>query len=225
MTMNFHTRMMKCELAKAMTYESELQHHLSKALTMADRPNDAFPSKAMKKEAIRHCQEAMSVLHGALQNWLLDNRKDGEQFNERQSEQYYWQDGCHKWTLKVEAMFVEFPDFIERAREVTDHYLWIKQMEVIAPTKAQALEDRVDEVVGDYFKRMSAQVGEHVALTELFGKLRVQASWHWVQGAHGTNFIRRMYFMNHQRTALGVILAALDELDRKGLLEKISASK
>lgn len=196
------------------------------ALIEASLDRDTFPTKSAQKEALAACQSVMSELHQSLQATLLAERAEGSHDFRTPAAltQYYWSEGCHKWNAKVEAIFADRPEFVEAAREVVGKYLTIKAKPVVAPTREQAIEQKVERYIGDLLKNAQARVNEEVRLMDLFKRLSVGASWHYVTNAYGTTFRRFAYYLNGQRTALGIILASLEQAERDGILEIVDGA-
>lgn len=71
-------------------------------------------------------------------------------------------------------------------------------------------EKKVRETLKEMIERKTAQFHEGVRLVEIFGRLPVSVTPHWVVNDKGTGFIRCFYYLNGKLTALNVILAVLE---------------
>ena len=196
------------------------------ALIEASLARDSFPSKSSQKLALAACQQVIERGHQQLQATLLAERAEGshEFATAAGTDQYYWQSGCHKWSAKTEALFADRPEFVAAARAVVGQYLTIKALPVVAPTREQAIEQKVERYVGDLLKAAQARVNEEVRLIDLFKRLSVGTSWHYVTNQYGTTFRRFAFYLNGQRTALGIILASLEQAERDGILEIVDGA-
>jgi hypothetical protein len=192
----------------------------------ASLARDSFPTKSAQKDALSCCQQAIDHLHRWVQETLLSNKDENNDFiAPNGNEQYYWSAGCHKWNAKVEALFADHPEFVAAARIIVGKYLTIKAMPVTPPTKANELERRVEREIADIIAQRGAQIEEAVRLHDLFKQLNVYATWHYVTNQYGTTFRRFQYFMNGERVALLTILGAMSAIEQKELKDKLAAKQ
>lgn len=77
------------------------------------------------------------------------------------------------------------------------------------------LKARVEESLAELMDRRKAQFLEAVELIEIFKGLPVTCNTHWVHGHKGAVFLRTFYYLNGKLTPLNLILAALEEHQRR----------
>jgi len=76
-------------------------------------------------------------------------------------------------------------------------------------------QKQVTETVVDMINRRVAQYHQAVELGRLFGNLPVSVTPHLVTNEHNTTFTRCFFYLSGKLTALSVIMAALDTLNRE----------
>ena len=77
------------------------------------------------------------------------------------------------------------------------------------------LKARVEDSLAELMSRRNAQFLEAVELIEIFKGLPVTINTHWVHGHKGAIFLRTFYYFNGKLTPLNLILAALEEHQRR----------
>lgn len=196
------------------------------ALIEASLTRDSFPSKASQKQALAACQQVIEQAHRQLQEALLAERAEGsfEFAADAGRDQYYWKSACHTWSAKTEALFADRPEFVAAARAVVGQYLTLKALPVVILSKEKSLEQKIEMHVARTFRDLKAEIDGHVRLIDIFKRLNVGATQHWVTNQYGTTFPRFAYYLNGQRTALGIILVSLDKAERDGILEIVDGA-
>jgi hypothetical protein len=105
------------------------------------------------------------------------------------------------------------------ARGLIDLRAGIKGAEIahIEPANKplKELKARVEKSVAALMDQRKAQFINAVELGEIFGNLPVSLNAHYVHGHKGAVFIRTFYYVNGKLTPLNLILAALEEIQRR----------
>ena len=88
----------------------------------------------------------------------------------------------------------------------------IKNAEIIPPAPKSNREEEITRKTLEQLREMRLQQFEHGCdLHDIFGRLPVTASWHWVTNEYGTTFQRVFYYMDGKLTPLSIIIAILEE--------------
>lgn len=77
------------------------------------------------------------------------------------------------------------------------------------------LKAKVEKSLAELMEHRKAQYLEAVELAEIFGSNPVSISTHWVHGHKGAVFLRTFYYWDGKLTPLNLILAALQEAERR----------
>jgi len=88
----------------------------------------------------------------------------------------------------------------------------IKNADIIPPAPKNDREEEITRKTLAQLREMRLEQFERGCdLHDIFGRLPVTASWHWVTNQYGTTFERVFYYMDGKLTPLGIILAILEE--------------
>jgi len=173
-----------------------------------------FSSKAAVKTAIEDATRAYEYgFKGVVHTALLAVAREDRSVN--WDELYWGVPDLHVWKPKHAALFAEFADAVAYAQTCADLRAAIKAAPI---TPKAPKNDRVEAVVSqvrDLIELRKEQYGRALHLHEIFGRLPVTASWHWVVNEHGTEFTRVFFYLAGRLTPLNIILAALDATEEK----------
>ena len=147
-----------------------------------------------------------------------------------------WQNYARRWTkegMKIVKKAAETHDAPYDLHQVRDRHIdnlftiigvaqevrtltmlreTIKNAEITPPAPKSNREEEITRKTLEQLREMRLEQFEHGCdLHDIFGRLPVTASWHWVTNQYGTTFQRVFYYMDGKLTPLGIILAILEE--------------
>ena len=147
-----------------------------------------------------------------------------------------WQNYARRWTkegMKIVKKAAETHDAPYDLHQVRDRHIdnlftiigvaqevrtltmlreTIKNAEITPPAPKSNREEEIARKTLEQLREMRLEQFEHGCdLHDIFGRLPVTASWHWVTNQYGTTFQRVFYYMDGKLTPLGIILAILEE--------------
>jgi hypothetical protein len=175
-----------------------------------------FSSEAARKSALAQINRAWEMNAETIREDLLrvDHAARDDAWRA-----HYWSfpDYPHQWTAKAATMFAGWPAQAAKAAELAELRAAVKAapIERLAPVEAHPRAAAAQRAMSDELARIRANVTHAVELGRIFEGLPVSASGHYCQNAGGTAWIRVDYYLAGRRTALGVILAAADRLERE----------
>lgn len=184
-----------------------------KASDDTDAFNQGFASKAAQQRALDDLNRAFDQVKRAIHDELLAIARDERDAN--WDDLYWGVPALHVWKAKHSAMF---PNYAERAEMLVALRNEIKAAPITPVEKVNIVtetEKKVRETLREMIERKTAQFHEGVRLVEIFGRLPVSVTPHWVVNDKGTGFIRCFYYLNGKLTALNVILAVLQATSDK----------
>jgi hypothetical protein len=188
--------------------------------------NAGFTSKAAKKGAMADLNRAYERLREQARSVELSNAPHrgvseltGEMWTERHA-YFNAHEVPYDLHLVRPAHLAIFDKLTGNAAEVArlvELRAVMKAAEVTPPVKREPskFEVRAVETLKDLLARRQAQYAEAVDLGEVFGRMPVTASTHWVTNEHGTTFLRTFYYLRGKLTPLHVLVAAAEELERR----------
>lgn len=177
-----------------------------------DAFNAGFASKAAQQRALQDVGRAFDAVKEHVSAQLL-----ATPFDERDAawKDLYWGMPPHAgaWNAKHAALYRRYSWACQSMADLVALRNEIKAAPIVPPARTNIVtetETKVRETLRDMIERKTAQFHEGVALVEIFGKLPVTVTPHWVVNDKGTGFIRCFYYLNGKLTALNVILAVLE---------------
>ncbi len=169
-----------------------------------------FASKAAQKNALDDLNRAADDVRNDVHNGLLAIARDDRADN--WNDLYYSFPALHVWKAKHADAYAAYPEAVSRMNRLAELREAIKAAPINAPVR-DAGKERVETVRKSLIEIMEARKAsfvEGVRLVEVFGKLPVSVSAHYVTNDKGTTFLRHFFYLNGKLTALNVILAVLD---------------
>jgi hypothetical protein len=150
-----------------------------------------------------------------------------------------WHDGMRYWTkegMKIIKKAAETHDAPFDLHHVRDRHIdnlftiigvaqevrtlvmlreTIKNAEIAPPAPKSNREEEITRKTLEQLREMRLEQFEHGCdLHDIFGRLPVTASWHWVTNQYGTTFERVFYYMDGKLTPLSIIIAILEEKEK-----------
>lgn len=177
--------------------------------------NAGFRSEAARKNALADVARAYDAgVKGIIHSRLLAVARDER---DPQWETLYWGiPDLHVWKAKHADLFAAFADAVALADACAGLRQAIKNAPVVkAEPKVNLRQQEIERRVTDIIALRREQYGRALDLAEIFGRLPVTASWHWVTNAQGTTFPRTFYYLAGRLTPLSIIIAALEATEEK----------
>ena len=171
-----------------------------------------FAAKAHQKEALGHLNRAYETILSANQTWQLapETRATDDDY-------YSVPHDLHQIRDKHTRLFKD--DLRADLARLVELRRVFKESIVVKPApkddRISAKQKQVTETVVDMINRRVAQYHQAVELGRLFGNLPVSVTPHLVTNEHNTTFTRCFFYLSGKLTALSVIMAALDTLNRE----------
>ena len=171
-----------------------------------------FAAKAHQKGALGDLNNAYEVVRDANQTWQLAPET-------RASNEDYWAlpFDLHQIRDKHTRLFKD--DLCADLARLVELRRLFKNAQVVKPApkddRISEKQKQVTETVVDMINRRVAQYHQAVELGRLFGNLPVSVTPHLVTNEHNTTFTRCFFYLSGKLTALSVIMAALDTLNRE----------
>lgn len=181
--------------------------HLAAA---TDAFNAGFSSKAAQKAALDSVNRAADEVKGRVHEELLTVARDDR--TDDWADLYYGFPAVHVWKAKHQASYVAFPEAVSAMDQLAALRQSIKDQPIVPPVK-DADKVRVETVrttILDLIEKRKAQFRDGIKMVEVFGKLPVTVSGHYVTNEHGTTFPRYFFYLAGKLTPLNVILAIVD---------------
>lgn len=173
-----------------------------------------FSSEAARKVAIQDVTRAYDYgFKEAVHTALLAIARDDRSAN--WDDLYWGTPDLHVWKPKHAALFADFAGAVAFAQTCADLRAAIKAAPITPKAPKSDRAEAVVSQVRNLIELRKEQFGRALRLHEIFGRLPVTASWHWVINEHGTEFTRVFFYLAGRLTPLNVILAALDATEDK----------
>lgn len=177
--------------------------------------NAGFRSEAARKAALADVLRSYEYgVKGLVHPRLLALPREAR--DEAWDALYWGIPALHVYKPKHDALLADHPDALAHAVACVELRNAIKAATItpVAP-KVDPRQQEIERRVSDIIALRKEQYGRAIALGEIFGRLPVTASWHWVTNQHGTTFLRTFYFLDGRLTPLGIIVAALQALEEQ----------
>lgn len=193
--------------------------YLNTQLTTAtDLFNAGFKSQADKKRVNDRINSAYSAVRNDIQEAILAARNisECEAESECLSELYWSLPDLHNWKAKHDTMFAAYPEQLAiiarliEMREATKAATIVK----VEKDKIQQKTEEVRQVVISELERKKQRFIEGLELAKHFGGLSVSVNAHYVRNEKGTDFIRHFFYLEGKLTALNMIIAIAEELEK-----------
>ena len=171
-----------------------------------------FAAKAHQKEALGYLNHAYDKIRSSNQTWQLapETRATDDDY-------YDVPHSLHQIRDKHTRLFKD--DLRADLARLVELRRVFKESTVVKPApkddRISEKQKQVTETVVDMINRRVAQYHQAVELGRLFGDLPVSVTPHLVTNEHNTTFTRCFFYLSGKLTALSVIMAALDTLNRE----------
>lgn len=194
-----------------------------------DRANASFESgfrsMAAKKDAIANLRSAYEIERRAIMDLCLDVVRANRANNQPEdpaADALYWDiPDMHNWKARhADAVLTVFPDAAPIVARIND-YVELRaafaaaEIVRVAPNPQKEFIERVQKSLRDIMEAKKLQYVQGVELYELFGGANVYANAHYVVNQFGTEFMRVFYYYNGRVTALNMIIAIVQEGNRR----------
>jgi len=189
--------------------------------------NAGFTTKAAKKRALDLVStEFRNEVYDVIMNALLDSRPENCHTHEwRQSEkglawnELYWNVPSypHEWKGKHSYIHNPLcPEAVETAEKLVEMRDMIKDAEVVKVEKSASKIkiEKIEKSLKEILEKRKESYLTGVRLTEYFGKLDVYGNTHLVVHESGTVFVRTFWYLHGRFTALNVIIAVHEKIER-----------
>lgn len=186
-----------------------------------------FVSKAGQKRALALCTSMMDMICAEFSGAYLDLYNYEERDlpeNQAACDLYYAQPNTAtfaKYLVKAETAVGRMDkevvnSLIALGEQVVALIATIKTAEIKTPEpKVSAREIAVKESIMDLMNRRGEQYNRCLRLDEMFGTMGITANVHIVHGHKGTVFLRAFYYILGHLTPLNVIIAAIEEAEKR----------
>lgn len=189
------------------------QFYLDRALSAL---NEGFASKTAQQKAIDDLNRAYEIgVDRMIRDELL--QIDYADRDDNWNTLYGAVPALHNWKQKHSELFAQFSENVAMAEQFVALRATIKAAPINLPVRAEKspYQVKAEETLMQLIERRKTQYLEAVQLGEIFGGLPVSANTHLVTNEQGTTFLRTFYYLAGRFTALAVIIAAAEELERR----------
>jgi hypothetical protein len=192
--------------------------------------NNVYPSKAAQKRALEAANRAYEVARELAMDLIRKDapiitteRDDENRMAEVVARHEYFMTNDVPFDLHrvrgLHYMHFEAAEIADEVSALVHLREMVKAAEICAPQPKNAytveIEARIHKTISEIFKLRQTQYLEGLRIAEIFGTLNVYVNGHWVTNQYGTTFKRCFYYMEGKLTPLNIILAVLQEHQRK----------
>jgi hypothetical protein len=189
-----------------------------------DRANAAFEagfnSMAARKNAMADLRNAYDLEYRAIQNICLDVLQN-DRGNVDADRVYWGLPDFHNWKARhadlVLGVFPEAAPIVARIADYVELRAAFAAAEIrrVAPNPQCELVERIQKSLREIMEAKKVQYIAGVEMYEYFGGANVSANAHYVVNQSGTEFMRVFYYLNGRITALNMIIAIVQEGNRR----------
>ena len=178
-----------------------------------------FTTMTQKKETLSNLGRAFEHLVYQIQELVLNI--DRNQWTKEHDDIYWELPALHVWKPKHTALVLNtFPNaksITDKIEQLVDFRVAVKNADVVKVERNAQPEiiTKIQTTIRNRMEIAKAKYAHGLKLQEIFGKLNVSVNVHYVVNQHGTGFIRAFYYMNGILTPLNVIIAVMQESEKK----------
>ena len=192
---------------------------------------DTYPSKAAQKrvlETLNHAYSqareiAMVAIRNEAPEITIEDREDVARMVQIIARNSFFNTNDLPFDLHaVRARHIPYFNAVgiaDDVRALIDLREATKSAEICKPAPKNAdlakLEERVRKSVSEIYAMRKNQYEFGLRMADIFGRLDVSVNTHWVTNQFGTTFTRCFYYMEGKLTPLNLILAVLQEHERR----------
>ncbi|MFS1428777.1 hypothetical protein LMH73_016940 [Vibrio splendidus] len=195
-----------------------MNHYETRLTSATELFNAGITSQAGKKRVNFLLGNAFDSAKNKLQATILTERSEcvGTE-KEADLDALYWAvPELHNWREKHYSLFAQYPEHVDMIRKLVELRAATKAADIITIEKDAGKEkiEAVRKTIVDEMARKKQQFVEGLELAKLFNGLNISVNAHYVTNEKGTEFIRHFFYMNGKLTALNMIIAIAEELEK-----------
>ena len=183
---------------------------INDVLAGLDKP---FTSMAEQKRALDVVARAYEKLRDSVMDRILAELPESD---ERHT--LYWGVPSNLRYINSMEMETYAPFGFAPVEQLIELRNQVKATPIVKPERVSETQRRIAaarQSIVEEMERRKARYVEALELGRLFGGLRVTVNAHWVRNQHGTEFLRYFFYLDGRLTALQIIIAIAEQLERE----------